>query len=51
MQASMRINPMNLDNYPPEVTYEILSRVPVESAFQCKQVSRTWRDFFHHINE
>ncbi|OVA16830.1 F-box domain [Macleaya cordata] len=32
-----------MENLPPNITFEILSRLPVESLVQCKQVCKTWR--------
>ncbi|OVA16732.1 F-box domain [Macleaya cordata] len=38
-----------METLPPDVTSEILSRLPVESIFECKRVSKTWRALFRHV--
>ncbi|XP_026420291.1 putative F-box protein At1g53550 [Papaver somniferum] len=38
----------NFDMVPLEIMLEILSRVPAESIFECKLVSKPWRDLVRH---
>ncbi|XP_026377594.1 F-box/kelch-repeat protein At3g16580-like [Papaver somniferum] len=47
----MEKNPLDWDNFLPEITHEILSHIPADYALQCKQVSKSWQTFFGHMQE